>query len=61
MTLRLSTPATIPAWQPWVGLAGVIAFAVLAVWAGGRIFRVAILMQGKPPHLPSMIRWALRG
>ena len=61
MTLRLSTPATIPAWQPWTGLAGVIAFAILAVWAGGRIFRVAILMQGKPPHLPSMIRWALRG
>jgi ABC-2 type transport system permease protein len=61
MMLRLSTTATIPAWQPWVGLAGVIAFTLLAVWAGGRIFRVAILMQGKPPHLPSMIRWALRG
>jgi ABC-2 type transport system permease protein len=61
MTLRLSTTATIPAWQPWVGLAGVIAFALLAVWAGGRIFRVGILMQGKPPHLPSMIRWILRG
>jgi ABC-2 type transport system permease protein len=61
MTLRLSTTATIPAWQPWVGLAGVIGFALLAVWAGGRVFRVAILMQGKSPHLPSMIRWALRG
>jgi ABC-2 type transport system permease protein len=61
MTLRLSTTATIPAWQPWVGLGGVVAFALLAVWAGGRIFRVAILMQGKPPHLASMIRWALRG
>lgn len=61
MTLRLGTTATIPAWQPWVGLAGVIAFALLAIWAAGRIFRVAILMQGKPPHLPSMIRWALRG
>lgn len=61
MTLRLSTTATIPFWQPWVGLAGVVAFALLVVWAGGRIFRVGILMQGKPPHLASMIRWALRG
>jgi len=61
MTLRVSTTATIPAWQPWVGLVGVIAFALLAVWVGGRIFRVGILMQGKPPHLPSMIRWVLRG
>jgi len=61
MTLRIGTTATIPAWQPWIGLAGVVAFALLAVWAGGRIFRVGILMQGKPPHLPSMIRWILRG
>jgi ABC-2 type transport system permease protein len=61
MTLRVSTTATIPAWQPWVGLAGVMAFALLTVWAGGRIFRVGILMQGKPPHLPSMLRWILRG
>jgi ABC-2 type transport system permease protein len=61
MTLRVSTTATIPAWQPWVGLVGVMAFALLAVWIGGRIFRVGILMQGKPPHLPSMIRWVLRG
>jgi len=61
MTLRLGTTATIPAWQPWVGLAGVVVFALLAVWAGGRIFRVGILMQGKPPHLPSMIRWIFRG
>jgi ABC-2 type transport system permease protein len=61
MTLRLSTTATIPAWQPWVGLAGVVVFALITVWAGGRIFRVGILMQGKPPHLSSMIRWILRG
>jgi ABC-2 type transport system permease protein len=61
MTLRLSTTATIPMWQPWVGLGGVIAFALFAVWAAGRVFRVAILMQGKPPDLPSMVRWAIRG
>jgi ABC-2 type transport system permease protein len=61
MVLRMSTTATIPGWQPWVGLLGVAAFATLAVWAGGRVFRVAILMQGKPPHLPSIVRWAIRG
>jgi ABC-2 type transport system permease protein len=61
MTLRLSTPTDIPAWQPWVGLVGVIAFSTLAVWAGGRIFRVGILMQGKPPRLADLVRWAIRG
>ncbi|HUT23034.1 MAG TPA: ABC transporter permease [Sumerlaeia bacterium] len=61
MLLRQSTPAGIPAWQPWVGLTGVLIVTVLTVWAGGRIFRVAILMQGKPPRLGDLCRWAIRG
>ncbi len=61
MTLRLSTPTDIPAWQPWMGLAGVLAFSILSVWAGGRIFRIGILMQGKPPHLADLVRWAIKG
>lgn len=61
MVLRMCTPAAIPAWQPWVGLFGLITFAVGAVWAGGRIFRVGILMQGKPPNLANLLRWAIRG
>jgi ABC-2 type transport system permease protein len=61
MILRLSTPVAIPAWQPWAGLVGVLAFAVLAAWVGGRIFRVSILMQGKPASLGNLLRWAIRG
>ncbi len=61
MLLRLSTPAGVPAWQPWVGLLGVIAFGALSVWIGGRIFRVGILMQGKAPKLTDLVRWAIRG
>ncbi len=61
MMMRISTPNAIPAWQPWVGLVGVLAFTVLSVWAAGRIFRVAILMQGRPPRVGDLVRWALRG
>jgi ABC-2 type transport system permease protein len=61
MVMRLSTPVDIPAWQPWVGLAGVIVFTIISVWAAGRIFRVGILMQGKPPRLPDLVRWAIKG
>jgi ABC-2 type transport system permease protein len=61
MLLRLSTPAGVPAWQPWVGLAGVILFGAFSVWVGGRIFRVGILMQGKPPRWTELARWAIRG
>jgi len=61
MMMRQSSSMTIPAWQPWVGLAGIVVFTLLSVWAGGRIFRVAILTQGKPPRLTTLLKWAIRG
>ncbi len=61
MLLRQATPASIPAWQPWAGLAGVVIFTVICVWAAGRIFRIGLLMQGKPPKITDLMRWALRG
>ena len=51
----------IPLWQPWVGLVGVMLFTIFAVWLGGRIFRIGILMAGGPPKLGKMLRWAFRG
>ena len=61
MLLRQGTPGGVALWQPWVGLVGVILTAIFFVWAGGRIFRVGILMQGTPPKLGNIVRWALRG
>ncbi|MEA3287186.1 MAG: ABC transporter permease [Candidatus Marinimicrobia bacterium] len=61
MVLRLATPVTIPAWQPWVGLIGVIMFTLLVVWGGSRIFRAAILMQGVPLKFSNIMRWMTRG
>jgi len=61
MLVRQATPAGVPDWQPWVGLIGITLFALLFVWAGGRIFRVGILMQGTPPKLGNIVRWAIRG
>ncbi|MGD2152791.1 MAG: ABC transporter permease [Gemmatimonadales bacterium] len=61
MLVRQTVLEGLPAWQPWLGLAGMVAFTLLAVWTGGRIFRVAILMQGTPPKLGNMMRWAFKG
>ncbi len=61
MVLRLCTPGSVPTWQPYVGLVGVLLCTLFFVWAGGRIFRVAILMQGTPPKLANIVRWAIRG
>ena len=61
MLVRMASPVTIPSWQPWVGLVGILLFTIAAVWAAGRIYRVGILMYGKPPKLTEIVRWALRG
>ena len=61
MVLRQAMPGGVPAWQLWVGLIGTTLCAVFAVWAGGRIFRVGILLQGKRPSLAGVLRWAFRG
>lgn len=60
MLARLATPVTIPAWQPYVGLAGVVLFTILSVWIGGRIFRTGILLQGQKPTLSNLIKYALK-
>jgi ABC-2 type transport system permease protein len=61
MLLRQATPSGVPAWQPWVGLVLVVLFTLLCVWMSGRIFRVGLLMQGNPPKLRDLARWAIRG
>jgi len=61
MLLRQAMPGGVPAWQPWVGLAGVLTLTLVMVWAAARIFRIAILMQGKTAKIADLVRWAVRG
>jgi ABC-2 type transport system permease protein len=61
MIARQAIPPGIPLWQPFAGVAIVLATTVLCVYAAGRIFRVGILMQGKGANYAQMFRWVLRG
>lgn len=61
MLLRQSSPTGVPFWQPWVGLVGMLVYSLLLVAAAARVFRIGLLMQGKPPRLRDLCRWALRG
>ncbi|MEO8097836.1 MAG: ABC transporter permease [Acidobacteriota bacterium] len=61
MLMRQSMPGGVPLWQPWVALAGSLLCALLITWGAARIFRVAILLQGQPPKVSDLVRWAVRG
>jgi ABC-2 type transport system permease protein len=57
MVLRVSGSETIPFWQiPASILVGMLTVVVLA-WASAKIFRIGVLMYGKPPNLATLIRW----
>ena len=61
MLLRQSTSVTIPIWQLVVGLIGIVLFTALSVWAGARLFRSAIMLQGKRPKMGVLIRYIIKG
>lgn len=61
MTMRQSMEVPVPLWQAPAALAGCALVTIFCVWAAGRVFRVGILMQGKPPKLGQIMSWAIRG
>jgi ABC-2 type transport system permease protein len=46
-----------PLWQVGVSLLLMVVAIVVVAWIAGRIYRVGILMQGKRPTLPEIVRW----
>src|ERR1019366_5492096 len=42
MLMRQAMPGGVPAWQPWVGVVGVLACTFGTAWAAARLFRVGI-------------------
>lgn len=60
MMIRLTMPPGPPMWEVLLGLTILAAATVVVLWAAGRIFRVGLLMQGKPPNLPELLRWVRR-
>lgn len=61
MTLRLALTPAPPPWQIALGFVLTLAATAFFVWAGGRIFRVGILMQGKSATFAEMWRWVRAG
>jgi len=58
MVMRIgSATEPIPIWQMLLSTGLGIATVAGLVWAASRIFRVGILMQGKPPSPLELLRW----
>jgi ABC-2 type transport system permease protein len=49
------------AWQIALGFVLALGCTTLFVWAGGRVFRTGILMQGKSATFAEMWRWVRAG
>jgi ABC-2 type transport system permease protein len=56
MYLRISL-AMPPAWEIALSIALMIATIYAVLWVASRIYRVGILMYGKKPNLPEILRW----
>ncbi len=56
MNLRISL-TEVPPWEIWLSV-GLMSVTILVIlWISSRIYRVGILMYGKKPNLPEIMRW----
>jgi ABC-2 type transport system permease protein len=58
MMIRLSSATPPPAWQAWLSIAIGMATTAAGVWIASKIFRIGLLMHGKPPNFRTLLRWA---
>jgi ABC-2 type transport system permease protein len=58
MMLRMTAPSSaVPAWQIAVSLTLLASAAAFALLVAARVFRIGLLMYGKTPTLPEILRW----
>jgi len=58
MLARLASGTPPPVWQVCLSVAAGLAAAAAAVWFAAKVLRIGLLMQGKPPDLATLVRWA---
>jgi len=62
MMLRLCAPSfAVPPWQLALSIGLLAASACLVLLAAARVFRIGLLMYGKTPNLPEILRWVRQG
>ena len=57
MILRMSSSQPPPWWEVWLSIGTGLLSVVAAVWVAAKVFRIGLLMYGKPPDFRTLIRW----
>ena len=57
MLIRMASTQPPPWWEVWLSIAVGLASVAGAVWVAAKVFRVGLLMYGKPPDLRTLVRW----
>ena len=57
MLMRMASTQPPPWWEVWLSIAVGAASVVGAVWVAAKVFRIGLLMQGKPPGLKTLLAW----
>ncbi|MEQ8770886.1 MAG: ABC transporter permease [Phycisphaerales bacterium] len=55
--MRVASNDPPPAWQVWLAIGVMVLAAWGLMWAAAKVFRVGLLMFGKPPNLATLIKW----
>lgn len=57
MMLRITSTSPPPFWQVAVSIAIGVASVYGALWVAAKVFRVGLLLHGKPPSFGTLVRW----
>jgi ABC-2 type transport system permease protein len=57
MLLRMTSATPPPMWQAWLAVAVGAAGVYASLWSAAKVFRVGLLMFGKPPTFGTLVRW----
>jgi ABC-2 type transport system permease protein len=57
MLIRMASTTPPPLWQVWLSILVGVLSVYAALWLAAKIFRIGLLMYGKPPSLKTLIRW----
>jgi ABC-2 type transport system permease protein len=58
MILRMTSTAPPPLWQVWLSIVVGAGAACGALWFASRVFKIGLLMHGRPPNVATLVRWA---